>query len=280
MPRKKKPNIDSDVGSLILTSKGDKRKKDDKPKRRRPRRSRRVDAPVVVDVPAITRGLVTIPGELDVSAMKDMLCDWCDPDEGELARTFGEDSHMVALLRKDARLVAYLGLCYDPASPFVRSIRDVSERKEAVAKACSLPDRVREPLYHISDATVARALMELLMRRFNTKWALLVAYYEMLYKTVAMSTYLSDKEIAALHMKGKGLADWLTAKMKALDKAVETIDKIDKLLLDVTSGDMAAARQMDRMPDFSASFMLRVLNGIDIDEALDDDDDGFVDEEE
>lgn len=194
--------------------------------------------------------------EMDTSRLSRMLCRWHDLSRGDLEAAFGDGSAMVALYEKDPQAVAYLGLCYDINSPYVRSYHDVTERKDMLCSRLKVPQQRRQGLTMLADMDVARALVELLMRLHKRKWTMLVAYEEMMYRTVALTMRVRERDLDA---SGKQMVEWLNASMKALGSAHDMMSKIDELMVDVTAGDAVAMQRVEDVPDYSAEFMARVL---------------------
>lgn len=200
------------------------------------------------------------PEGVDMRYVERMLCPWHELDMQALRKVFDSDDPMVALYERDPVAVAWLGLCYDPFSPFVLSYSEVGDRKDAVSAALKIPEAQRETIHMIADIDIARAMVSLLMRLHRTKWTMLVAYQEMLYRTVAMTTWISPEELATMKMRGKGIADWLMSSMKALKEAKSMTQDIEELMLEVTRGDSVAAKRVEQVADYSAEFMANVLN--------------------
>lgn len=199
--------------------------------------------------------------DLDTSRVAQMVVPWhrVDDDSSPLVKVFGADSPVMALWQRRPLHVCYLGLCYDPSSPFVLSYKDIGERKDMVMSFLHVPLDERGPLTMLTDKGTVMALMHILERIHRTKWTLLVAYQEMLYRATALTLHVDAAELAAIKASGKGVASWLMSGMKSLASAKEMTADIDELMLAVTAGDSVAAQRLDETPDYSADFIMRVL---------------------
>jgi len=229
--------------------------------KRRRGRPRKRPAPAEAS-PVAEKATPTAPGifgdELDTSTLDKMLCPWHTLDMRALRRAFAADSPMVALYEGDAAAARWLGLTYDPHSPFVRTYRDVRERKEAAFTFVGIADeRRRKALALLTDKGVVAALIALLARIHHTKWALLVAEQEVVYRTIALSTYLPPR---LLDTESDKLAKKTLLDMKSLTEAGELTDRIEAQLLEITAGDNVAAKRVENSPDFGAEFVAGVLN--------------------
>lgn len=199
----------------------------------------------------MSRFTISLGDHLDCRLKDSCLLSWWDLDVDAVADVFGEGP-MVVLAERSLAEAAYLGLCYDPSSPYVRSYPDVSERKTVVLGACGIGGDRHHALMALSDGEVAHALVHLLMVLRKQEWALLVAYEELLWKMLAGSLYADEEEIRLLRERGKTIADWLVSRKKALDAASSVLsESIRPLVVDMTMGDSMAANVVIGMRDYT-----------------------------
>ena len=198
----------------------------------------------------------------------------------DIESVFG-DGAFVVLARRSLAEAAWLGLCYDPSSPYVLSYPDVSERKDAALRACRIsPSRHRE-LTLLSEGEVVQALIHLLMKLRPREWALLVSYEELLWKTLAGGLYTDEQEIAMLRERGKTVADWLVSRKKALDAAHSILmDSVRPLSVDMALGDGVASDAIASGMDYTPEMVSDVFSAAGLDGQWGDEGEEYEDEDD
>ncbi|RMF64863.1 MAG: hypothetical protein D6746_01110 [Bacteroidetes bacterium] len=186
-----------------------------------------------------------------------------------------DEGPFVVLAQRSLAEAAYLGLCYDPSSPYVLSYPDVSERKSVLVAACGLDGTRRSAVTALTDGEVVHALVHLLMVLRKQDWALLVAYEELFWKVISGALFTDSEEIAMMRDRGKTISDWLVSRKKSLDAAADMLHgSIRPLVVDMTTGDSVAATAVIGMRDYTPEAVADVFGYGRAGE------EGFYDEEE
>lgn len=226
---------------------------------------------------------VVLDEALDCRRQASCLLPWWELTVDGVVAVFGEGP-FVELARRSLAEAAYLGFCYDPSSPYVLSYPDVRERKDVVLAACRIAAGRHRDLMLLSEGDVVQALVHLLMKVRPREWALLVAYEELLWKTLAGALYTDEAEIAMLRSKGKTVADWLVSRKRALDAAQSILeDSVRPLSVDMALGDSVASDAIATSMDYTPEAISDVFSGVGLDEgeAYDEDDydEGYDDDD-